>query len=380
MFINNYQYIKNMVWTITDNYLFLNNKNNIKNNEKIYLFDLDNTLITTLSGKVFPVDEYDWKFIYNSVEDKINLLSKNHNTIGIITNQMGLKNNFMIKKWIFKINNILKKINVDFVFVSLKNDGYRKPLLKSLDVLANNGIIIENYSSKYYIGDACGRPLDHTDTDLKFALNAKIRFRTPEKFFIIKTENNQELFITYPKLDYYTVEKFNTILNNIIKLINNNEKIMIMMIGFPACCKSYIRNLLLEKINKQDSINNLYYFNNDDIKDVIVNPSLCSNMATCYSKNKLINDNTNLSAKARNIFLDKFNDYFIIGIFFDYDMEISQYLNYYRMYYHNKPLINKIIYNKLKKDFVKPSKNDFDRYFVINKILPFYKSKIKYLF
>ena len=379
-----------MVWIITDNYLFLNNKNNIKNNKKIYLFDLDNTLITPSSGKVFPVDEYDWKFMYESVVDKINSLSKNNNTIGIITNQMGLKNNFMIKKWIFKMNNILKKISVDFVFVAIKNDGYRKPLIKSLDIFADNGIIIDNYSSKYYIGDACGRPADHTDTDLKFALNAKLRFRTPEKFFNIKLlenkpiNNNQELFITYLELDYYTIEKFAKIVNNIIKLINSNEKVMIMMIGFPACGKSYLRNLLVEKINKLDSINKLYYFNNDDIKDgvvnSIVNSSLCTNLNDCQSKNKFINDNTNLSIKTRNIFLDKFSNYFTIGIFFDYDMETSQYLNYYRMYYHDKPLINKMIYNKLKKDFVKPNKNDFDRYFVVNKIFPSFKSKIKYLF
>ena len=369
-----------MVWTITDNYLFFNNKNNIKNNNKIFIFDLDSTIITTASGKVFPVDEYDWKFLYDSVEDKINSLFQNHNTIGIITNQMGLRNNFLIKKWITKMNNILKKITINFVFVALKNDGYRKPLIKSLEVLGNNGIIIENYKSKYFIGDACGRPTDHADTDIKFAQNAKLRFRTPEKFFVIKTDNNQELFITYPELDYYTIEKFNKIVNDIIKLVNNNEKVMIMMIGFPACGKSYLRNLLLEKINNQD---NIYYFNNDDIKDNIVNivnTRLCKNLTDCYSKNKLINDNTNLSTKTRNIFLDKFNNYFTIGIFFDYDMEISQYLNYYRMYYHNKPLINKMIYNKLNKDFVKPNKNDFNKYFVINKIFPSFKSKLKYLF
>jgi hypothetical protein len=100
----------------------------------------------------------------------------------------------------------------------------------------------------------------------------------------------------------------------------------------------------------------------------------------CYSKNKLINDNTNLLIKNRNLFLDKFSDHYTIGIFFNYDMETYQYLNYYRMYYHNKPLINKMIYNKLNKDFVKPNKNDFDKYFIINKIFPSLKSKIKYLF
>jgi len=369
-----------MVWIITDNYLFLNNKNNIKNNNKIFLFDLDYTLILTSSGKVFPVNEYDWKFIYNSVENKINSLHENHNTIGIITNQMGLKTDFMIKKWIFKMNNILKKICVDFVFVALKNDGYRKPLLKSLNVLLDNGININNYILKYYIGDACGRINDHTDTDLKFALNAKLRFRTPEKFFNIKTENKQELFITYPELDYYTVKKFNIIVNNIIKLVNNNKKVMIMMIGFPACGKSYLRNLLLEKINDKYDINNLYYFNNDDIKHGVENSTLCKNLIDCYSKNKFINDNTNLSLKNRDIFLDKFNNFLKIGIFFNYDMETYQYLNYYRMYYYNKPLINKMIYNKLNKDFVEPNKNDFDKYFIINKIFPSFKSKIKYLF
>jgi len=370
-----------MVWSITNNYLFIkNNINNIKNNEKIFMFDLDNTLITTISGKVFPVNENDWKFLNDSIEDKINLLSKNNNTIGIITNQMGLKNDFLIKKWITKMNNILKKINVNFVFVSLKNDGYRKPLLKSLDILADNGIILDNYSSKYYIGDACGRPADHTDTDLKFALNAKLRFRTPEKFFKIKTDDKQEVFTTYPELDYYTVEKFVKIVNNIIKLVKSNEKVLIMMIGFPACGKSYLRNLLLEKINNQNNFDYLYYFNNDDIKDSVVNPNLCKNFNDCQNKNKLVNDNTNLSIKSRNMVLDKFSDYFTIGIFFDYNMETSQYLNYYRMYYHDKPLINKMIYNKLKKDFVKPNKNDFDRYFIIDKIFPSFKSKIKYLF
>ena len=372
-----------MSWIINNNYLFFNNKNNIKNNKKIYLFDLDNTLITPSSGKVFPINEYDWKFIYASVENKINELSKNNNTIGIITNQMGLKSDLLIKKWITKMNNILKKINIDFVFVALKNDGYRKPLIKSLEIFANNGIIIENYSSKYFIGDACGRPLDHADTDLKFALNAKLRFRTPEKFFNIKIDNKslnnkQEVFTTYPELDYYTVEKFAMITNNIVKLVNNNEKVLILIIGFPACGKSYLRNLLLEKINNHQ--NNLFYFNNDDIKDNLLNPNLCSNLSECVSKNKLVNDNTNLSIKSRKIFLDKFSDYFTIGIFFDYDMETSQYLNYYRMYYHNKPLINKMIYNKLNKDFVKPNKNDFNKYFVINKIFPSFKSKIKYLF
>lgn len=55
-------------------------------------------------------------------------------------------------------------------------------------------------------------------------------------------------------------------------------------------------------------------------------------------------------------------------------------LNYYRMYNYDKPLINKIIYNKLNKDFVLPNKNEFDKLIIIDEIFPNFKSDIKYFF
>ena len=146
------------------------------------------------------------------------------------------------------------------------------------------------------------------------------------------------------------------------------------MIGFPACGKSYLRNLLLQKIN------DIYYYNNDDIKDKVNNNKLCTTIQLCNNKNKIINDNTNLTIKNRNMFFDKLSNYYKVGIYFDYDLEINLHLNYYRMYNYDKPLINKMIYNKLNKDFHKPSVNEFDKYFIFYKIFPSFKSKIKYLF
>ena len=193
-------------WIINENYLLICKINNKLNKDKIFIFDLDNTIITTNSGKTFPVNQYDWKFNFDSVQDKINDLSQDYN-VGIVTNQMGLKNNDLIKKWIFKMNNILKKININFVFVSLKNDRYRKPLIGCFEILQNYGLVLENYKSKYYIGDACGRETDHADTDLKFALNSKLKFKPPELFFNIKNLVNNKIKITYPELSYYTVNK-----------------------------------------------------------------------------------------------------------------------------------------------------------------------------
>ncbi len=165
----------------------------------------------------------------------------------------------------------------------------------------------------------------------------------------------------------------NKIINDIFKIINNNSKIIIMMIGFPACGKSYLRNLILNKFN------DIYYYNNDDLKDKINNNKLC-NLINCINKEKIINDNTNMSLDNRNSFFERFKDYNKIGIFFNYDLDIAMHLNYNRMYNFNKPLINKIIYNKLNKNFDLPNKKEFDKLIHIDNIFPIFKSNIKYFF
>ncbi len=358
-------------WIIHENYLFIYKMNKPINYDKIYIFDLDHTIIQPKSGKVFPTNEFDWEFLNNKIKSRINELSIDFN-IGIITNQMGLKNKNLINKWIIKMNNIMKQININFVFVSIKNDRYRKPMIGSLEILNLYGFDLGKYKLKYFIGDACGRKNDFTDTDLKFALNSSLlKFKTPEKFF----EKKKDLImsITYPILNYYTINDYNKIINDIFKIINNHSKIIIMMIGFPACGKSYLRNLILNKFN------DIYYYNNDDLKDKINNNKLC-NLINCINKEKIINDNTNMSFDNRNSFLERFKDYNKIGIFFNYDLDIAMHLNYNRMYNFNKPLINKIIYNKLNKNFDLPNKKEFDKLIHIDNIFPIFKSNIKYFF
>jgi len=43
---------------------------------------------------------------------------------------------------------------------------------------ANNGFV--DMAESYFVGDAAGRPNDHSGTDRKWAMNAGLKFHTPE--------------------------------------------------------------------------------------------------------------------------------------------------------------------------------------------------------
>jgi bifunctional polynucleotide phosphatase/kinase len=360
-------------WITNKNYTFYDNITNLKISdfEFMFIFDLDNTLIKTKSGKVFPINGNDWIFNYDFIPKFLNNLDKT--LIGIISNQKGLKTDTQIIEWQNKLNNIMKYINVNFIFSSFKDDRYRKPMIGSWNYLKDivqNLNILEN--KIIYIGDAAGRIEDHNDTDLKFAQNCNFKFNTPEKFFKIKTPK-QIMTITYPKLEYYTKKEF----NNIIKTITNNftkEQILIIMIGLPSCGKSFIRKLFINKYT------NFKYNNKDDIKNKIIN----DNLIIKHDKNikYIIDDNTNINTKQRNELFKIYNTHYKIGIYFNFDIDTIMHLNYMRMYWYDAELIKKIVYNTLNKKTEKPEKTEFDLLIEINKIIPDFnlETNIKYYF
>lgn len=194
---------------------------------RVICFDLDGTLITTKSGKTFPVNENDWRLIYDERTMKDILTRDQSSTyFAIITNQSGLKRNAStipqeLKAFQRKADEIIKLLGVPFdVICALENDEYRKPRTGMWEFLQRvrwgRGLHVHDatvstsvsssvtktgeYSTqderKYdcthmmYVGDAAGRPKDGTrpkdfsDTDLKFACNAKVQFRTPEVYFL----------------------------------------------------------------------------------------------------------------------------------------------------------------------------------------------------
>jgi bifunctional polynucleotide phosphatase/kinase len=382
-------------WQIENDKGFIFGSNNeiINFNFKnIYLFDLDDTIIKTKSGKTFPISSTDWVFLDKNIVTKINKLYDNNNFIGIISNQKGLRSELLINNWIKKINDISKTLKVHVIFASISDNRYRKPMPGSLDEINNkyflvNKIKFEEKSKKYYIGDALGRDGDHSDTDLKFAKNCKFIIKSPETFFDLPNKNNKAS-ITYPNLQYYSKKEEDNILNNLFNLISNNitqnKKILIMCIGLPACGKSYIRNIILKKFEEfkytnNDDINE-YKNNKNDKNNKIFNRLILDNK-NLLNNNFIIDDNTNFNDKKRNKYLEEFKDYFKIVIFYDLNMDICMHLNYMRMFYFNKPLISKVVYRTLLKsnpdifsNYDKIIRKEFNYSITINKLFSEFNS------
>ena len=237
-------------WIILNNIIFGYDKTiiNKMNVESIYMFDLDNTLIKTKSGKKFPINNSDWKFLYPEIPNKLSQYFQS--IIGIISNQKGLKNKNQINDWMIKIKNIINGLNVHFVFASILDDRFRKPLPNSWNYIQEQilyNIDINSLKTKnkiYYIGDAFGRPNDFSDTDIKYAINCEFKFKTPELFFK-NSRNDLSGSITYPILNYYTKKAQSNLFDSINLLIESNNSVLIMLIGFPASGNFFIQIMMI---------------------------------------------------------------------------------------------------------------------------------------
>ncbi|GJJ15534.1 hypothetical protein Clacol_009812 [Clathrus columnatus] len=146
---------------------------------KVAAFDLDGVLIKPKSGGTYPKGRNDWMWWRPLVKDKLSELYEKGYTIAIFSNQ-GTTSQKTIDEWKNKIPLIAKELpNTPFrIFAAQGYDWYRKPM---------PGMWLEfEKINNVAIGDAAGRPGDHSDTDRKLALNIGLSFFTPEEFFLDK--------------------------------------------------------------------------------------------------------------------------------------------------------------------------------------------------
>lgn len=374
--------MNNWNWIIEQNYIFGYDKDilskPIGSIESVNMFDLDYTLIKTKSGKKFPVSKTDWELLYPVIPEKLNNVS--NSLMGIISNQKGLNNKEKISDWIEKCIDICKILQpIKFVFASIADDRYRKPMCGSCEIYKSIFVNVdwnklEAKNKIYYIGDAFGRKDDFSDTDVKYALNCKYKFKTPEVFFGIK-DSDKSGNITYPQINYFEESEQNQLFENLENLIKSHKKVLIITIGLPASGKSFIRKELIKRFPQ------FAYSNNDDIQGKVQSRMLVKKISTDYDF--IIDDNTNLLKTDRDEKLKQFESYYKIGIWFDYDLEVCWHLNWMRMYWFGGKLLPKVTYYTLRKKFTPDNiETGFDKFIKITKVFRELNldNKIKYYF
>ena len=243
-------------WSSVENGSLLICNQNVRGCSKIAAFDMDGTLITTKSGRVFPVDNNDWKIIFPEVPKKLQSMSKKGYKIVIFTNQAGIESGKQTVTGVqTKINNIMEALQVPIqVFVSTGKNKYRKPapfMWEYLEKHCNSGVEVDR-SQCIYVGDAAGRPAstapkrkkDFSMADRLFASNLGVPFATPEEHFLQLPSQKFDKPAFDPSQMSSSVDLYGTA----------NVKVpafkveLIILCGFPGSGKSYFASTVLSKL------------------------------------------------------------------------------------------------------------------------------------
>lgn len=160
--------------------------------DKIAAFDFDGCLVKT-SVQRHGADA--WSLLYPSIPKKLQEYHDDGYKLVIFTNESNIdrwKNSRQkaIDSKIGRLKGFMKLVNTPMqVFISCAKEGigdlYRKPkdgMWVLLEKHFNNAIAIDKTRS-FYVGDAAGRPGDHSDADLGFARAVGLEFLLPEDVF-----------------------------------------------------------------------------------------------------------------------------------------------------------------------------------------------------
>jgi len=277
------------------------------NSDKVLGLDLDWTVIKPEIGKKFPVSEDDWVFAYNLT--KIKDYYKDGYKVVIFSNQKGSyegKGGITFEEFQSRWFKILKALNVPaYILAAPKDDFNRKPGTRMWDFMEHNlnGDIKVDRKKSIYVGDAAGRPKDHSDVDIKFAINLGVKFETPDEFF----EDSKEFPFEKLKDELKGVNPKTFLENKEInsdswKELNTGFKIddfrVILLVGSPASGKSTLsKKILDESIKANNRIWHVYSIDQEGTKKKLkdkIKKILSETEEGC------IIDATNANKEARN--------------------------------------------------------------------------------
>jgi len=296
----------------------------------IALFDFDNTLVELRSSKPKYGDV---------IISKLKELSKTYDMC-VFSNQMGIEKgkatHSVIQGYMTNFQKKLEKVGISISFsYATSDDIYRKPMIGQLQVLRN----LTQSPIVFYCGDAAGRKSDFSVSDLFFANNAGIPFKTPEQIFLDHEEPTNLMTKKAKSFGLYIGDKWENgnLQNprNVIPItseipsieLSSEKRNLIIMVGPQGSGKSSVSRYL--EANKNYKI-----INRDRLKTKM--NRIFKQYVSDTSINGIIIDNTNPQKVTRQGWISKLpnkNNWNIIIIHFNIDKLVSFHLTRYRMFF-----------------------------------------------
>jgi len=214
--------------------------------DKIIGFDMDDTLIKTISGKKFGQGKSDWQFLFPEVPEKLKQLHKDNYKLVIFSNQLGIGNSNISSESITeKIMDILNQLQIPFqIFLATQDDEYRKPATAVWKLMVDeyNNLVKPDLTQCTYVGDAAGRlngwkeghKKDFSCSDRKFARNCGINFVTPEEFFL----NEKPAAFDWDGIDPKDIKSDLPLFTPPDPPLISDKQEVIICVGYPASGKS----------------------------------------------------------------------------------------------------------------------------------------------
>ncbi|KAK7114137.1 hypothetical protein V1264_000250 [Littorina saxatilis] len=345
--------------------------------EKIAGFDIDGTIITTQSGRVFPKDMTDWKILTPEIFGKLKHLLAAGFKIVFFTNQLGVgRGKIKLDDLKGKFEKVVSKLQIPVqIFISTSGGSFRKPALGMWQVLKkhwNDGIPV-SVGDSFYVGDAAGREAnwepkkkkDFSCSDRLFAINAGLKFHTPEEFFLGRKPAPFKL----PEFDPRAISTDTPLLQGGESVPSATQEVAVL-VGYQASGKStFAKTHLVPK--------GYAYINQDTLKTAQKCVSECHKALAAGQSVVIDNTNVDPESRARYIECAKKAGKPCRCFFFDFSVSNCRHNERFREITNkdHKP-INEQIFNSTKLKFKPPAQSEgFTKVVKVN-FVPHFENKI----
>ncbi|XP_015277223.1 PREDICTED: bifunctional polynucleotide phosphatase/kinase [Gekko japonicus] len=314
-------------------------KKGVMPSAKIAGFDLDGTIITTQSGKVFPTGPDDWKILYPEVPRKLKQLLSEGYKVVIFTNQLGISRG-RLRPEVFKakLEAVVERLGIPVqAFVATGSGIYRKPVFGMWDHLCKkaNGDLSVSLSQSVYVGDAAGRPPNWAPGHKKKDFSCSDRLK--------------EAPFSLPDFDPRALDPKAQLYDPPDASLTSSSPELVLAVGFPAAGKS--------TFVKQHLVPAGYAYAN---RDTLGSWQKC--VAVCQSAlqagKSAVVDNTNPDLESRRRYIDCAK---ALGVpcrcfLFTASLEQAKHNNRFREMTEKEHVpVNSIVLNTYKSNYVEPS-------------------------